>query len=189
MTGQIVPGTEGMTFPPFGKPQREDPSEDEVRAERARKRWRQQNRIAKQLDTTGHDRRVMLKIKLGSLAEEARIIRREEQKRLMGDIRVALWKHRTQDVRFEARAAHLAYGIMRGLDIEQMERNWDDPTKVSARPRSEPASPIEKFNFYERRRKLCLRVLDLLRKYGKPAFKADSALPQWLTDGLQGGKL
>jgi hypothetical protein len=64
-----------------------------------------------------------------SLAAEAKIIRRQEQKlvkrrrqlRAAGkevsetsDVLVGLHTHRTLDVRREARAAHLAYGYLRG---------------------------------------------------------------------------
>lgn len=67
-----------------------------------------------------HDRREMLRVKVKSLAEEARIIRREEQ-RTYGRLREELHKHRVIDVRREARAANLAYGFIRGRTHEQME--------------------------------------------------------------------
>lgn len=153
------------------------PTPLQVKAHRDIKKSMQATKLAKQLDTTGHDRRVMLKIKLASLAEEARIIRREEQKRLMGDIRHALWAHRTGDVRFEARAAHLAYGVLRGMPIERMEWNWRklDPVRTPA---------IE----LTQRHDLCQRVLALLRKYGHPKLYGGKVaeLPAWLAEGLPG---
>ncbi len=55
-----------------------------------------------------------LKIKLLSLAAEARIIRREEQ-RWPGEhhVRTGPHEHRVLDVRREARSALLAYGFLR----------------------------------------------------------------------------
>ena len=66
------------------------------------------------------DRREMLRIKLKSLMAEARFIRKEEL-RTHGPLREELHDHRINTVRWEARATHLAYGIIRGLTREQME--------------------------------------------------------------------
>ncbi len=63
-----------------------------------------------------------LKIKIKSLAAEARIIRQEEKKWPgPSDVRLGLREHRIKDVRREARAALLAYGYLRGRTIHQME--------------------------------------------------------------------
>jgi len=71
-----------------------------------------------------------LKIKIKSLAEEARIIRREE-KRFPGwhGTRTGLYLHRVQVVRREARAALLAYGFLRGRRYERIEakRRGEEP--------------------------------------------------------------
>ena len=83
------------------------------------------------------DRREMLRVKIKSLAEEARIIRKEEKRVLFrkprtfrgrtvwagtsGPLHIELWYHRVTDVRWHARAAHLAYGLIRGLTRDQME--------------------------------------------------------------------
>jgi len=67
------------------------------------------------------DKRQLLKIKVKSLAAEARIIRHEELRG--GPLRAEMYHHRTTVVRFEARAAHLAYGLIRGRSIAQMEPN------------------------------------------------------------------
>jgi len=61
-----------------------------------------------------------LKIKIKSLAEESRIIRREE-KRAEEALINALHYHRVWDVRRESRASLLAYGYLRGQDISQVE--------------------------------------------------------------------
>lgn len=63
-----------------------------------------------------------LKIKIMSLAAEARIIRREEH-RWPGpsDIRNGLHLHRICDVRNEARASLLAYGYLRGRPYAAVE--------------------------------------------------------------------
>lgn len=68
------------------------------------------------------DRREQLRVKIKSLAEEARIIRMEE-KRTHGVLRDELHLHRVGIVRNEARHAHLAYGFIRGRAHEQMEKN------------------------------------------------------------------
>jgi hypothetical protein len=81
-------------------------------------------------DRTLLDRREMLRVKVKSLADEARIIRREERK-TFGTLREELYRHRMDVVRYEARHAHLAYGFIRGLTYEQMESstnqspNWE----------------------------------------------------------------
>jgi|SRR6185369_8384312 len=76
------------------------------------------------------DRREMLRVKVKSLAEEARIIRREEQ-RSWGPLRNELHAHRVRALRQAARQAHLAYGLIRGRTIGQMEnRRWIDLPSV-----------------------------------------------------------
>jgi hypothetical protein len=81
--------------------------------------------------------KLFLKIKLKSLAAEARIIRREEiklrnrarQRRAKGksvDVSAlldSLREHRVQAVRRETRLTHLAYGFLRGRSYNAMERN------------------------------------------------------------------
>lgn len=94
--------------------------------------------------TTLIDRREMLRVKVKSLAEEARIIRREEKKS-HGMIRAELYEHRIGIVRREARAACLALGLCKGRTIEQME-----PTSKS--------KPDYK------------RVYELMRRYGTIGF-------------------
>jgi hypothetical protein len=78
---------------------------------------------------------IFLKIKLKSLAAEARIIRAEEiklrnrarQRRAKGktvDVSLldTLHDHRVQAVRRESRLTHLAYGFLRGRSYNAMER-------------------------------------------------------------------
>lgn len=98
-----------------------------------------------------------LKVKIKSLAEEARIIRLEEQKKIgfsrhvrdlvadgVNDAPVAesavalghyhgLHHHRTVDVRTEARAAQLAYAFLRGRDLLKVEPHLATPN--AKRPR------------------------------------------------------
>ena len=62
-----------------------------------------------------------LKVKIKSLAAEARIIRHEERQ-VRGLDRVALSEHRRGIVRREARSAQLAYGYLRGRLYRQLER-------------------------------------------------------------------
>lgn len=73
-----------------------------------------------------------LKIKIKSLAEEAKLIRAEEKKfkgRPEGSLgRQIFWglrEHRIKDVRSESRSALLAYGFLRGRSYLQMERNCE----------------------------------------------------------------
>src|SRR3954462_7722890 len=76
--------------------------------------------------TTIHDHREMLRVKVKSLAAEARIIRREEM-RTSGPLREALYLHRTHAVRAAAREAGIAYGYIRGRTLLQMEPNAKQP--------------------------------------------------------------
>lgn len=60
-----------------------------------------------------HDRRVMLKIKLKSLGDEIRAIRKEEKRPENITLQPELWAHR-MGLRGEAHATHVAYNIVRG---------------------------------------------------------------------------
>lgn len=81
------------------------------------------------------DRREMLRVKLKSLAEEAKIIRCEER-RSFGQIRDELHLHRVKDVRRAARMTHIAYALIKGRTMEQIEPNagtepdWDAVGKM-----------------------------------------------------------
>ena len=72
--------------------------------------------------TTIVDRREMLRVKLKNLAQEAKLIRREEQ-RSFGQLREELYRHRIDVVRVAARETHLAYGFIRGRAWADMEQN------------------------------------------------------------------
>lgn len=82
------------------------------------------------------DRREMLRVKLKSLAAEAKIIRREESRQRCQQLRDELAVHRRTVVRDAARHTHLAYGIIRGRSIEQMEQtqrrlpNWQEVRRM-----------------------------------------------------------
>ena len=88
------------------------------------------------------DRREMLRVKLKSLAEEARMIRKEECK-TNGELRAELHMHRIGIVRSEARATHLAYGLIKGRRLEAIEKP------------KEPRSPV-----------VWDRVKKMITKYG-----------------------
>lgn len=64
---------------------------------------------------------VYLKVKIKSLAVEARIIRKEEQKPQNHEVREELHLHRTYDVRREARSALLAYACLRNMPYSRIE--------------------------------------------------------------------
>lgn len=81
-------------------------------------------------------RLLQLKVKIKSLAAEARIIRKEENKTNNPTIRESLSHHRRTDVRQEARWAQIAYAFLRGLEYSQIEAknsqavNWTRVTKL-----------------------------------------------------------
>jgi hypothetical protein len=81
------------------------------------------------------DRREMLRVKLKSLAAEAQIIRREEH-RSFGQLRNELHLHRVNEVRRAARMTHIAYALIKGRTLEQIEPNaatppdWDAINKM-----------------------------------------------------------
>lgn len=75
------------------------------------------------------DRRVFLRIKLRSLAEEARIIRSIEHKHRDISQLNQMHQHRTMLLRMESRHTHLAYGLIRGLRWSDMEHNWASQDK------------------------------------------------------------
>lgn len=72
-----------------------------------------------------------LKVKIKSLSEESRIIRKEEL-RSRGDLRTLLRLHRVNDVRRECRATLIAYNFLRGISYIRTEPNvlpmsqWDE---------------------------------------------------------------
>lgn len=105
--------------------------------------------------TTIIDRREMLKIKLISLADEARTIRRLAQ-RTHGQLRHEMNVHRKGVVGDAARATHLAYGFIRGRTLEQMEsrRNVGLPPYLASQ--------------YDDR--LFAEVRKMLKKYGPAGF-------------------
>jgi len=63
-----------------------------------------------------------LKVKIKSLAAEARIIRLEERRAGKSNtLREQLYRHRTVDVRREQRASLLAYAFLRGRPLAAVE--------------------------------------------------------------------
>lgn len=111
------------------------------------------------------DQRVYLKVKIKSLAEEARIIRKEEgraKKRL--SIRHGLREHRIGIVRNEARHTNLAYGFLRGKTRQEIENgaktepNW---AKVRAMVQKYGVD-YSSFSSYEEGKK---HLADTLRRF------------------------
>ena len=84
------------------------------------------------------DVKIYLRMKIMSLAAEARIIQAEE-KRWPGEhaARQGLRRHRIHEVRPEARHALLAYGFLRGREYRQLESkatrapDWDRVQKLA----------------------------------------------------------
>ncbi len=73
------------------------------------------------------DERTYLKVKIKSLAAEAKIIRLETKRAKRASIRDGLALHRKGAVRFEARHTHLAYGFLRGREYRQIEQKAHTP--------------------------------------------------------------
>jgi hypothetical protein len=82
--------------------------------------YRFEETVVNTIPTIAFDKRRLLKIKLKSLAAEARIIRKEEL-RTTGELREQMYLHRVKDLRKEARATHLAYGFIRGKERSAIE--------------------------------------------------------------------
>lgn len=86
------------------------------------------------------DRREMLRIKVKSLADEARFIRKEEQ-RTFGSLKDELQHHRRGPVRDAARKSHMAYAMIKGKDKDVIEKPklkrtpefWNDVRKMIGR--------------------------------------------------------
>lgn len=101
-----------------------------------------------------------LKVKAKSLAEEARIIRREESK-FHGMDKWDLQNHRKYDVRNEARATQLAIAFLKGrnyLDVEYRGiRDWNT-FQVLILP----------------------RVVTMVRKYGNDKKLSYDAVRNWV---------
>lgn len=85
------------------------------------------------------DQRAKLRVKVKSLAAEARIIRGEERRARRGDLRESLYLHRIHEVRSHARSAHLALGFIKGRTYEQMEKqafskpDWPEVRRLLAK--------------------------------------------------------
>lgn len=95
---------------------------------------------------------VYLKVKLKSLMEEAKIIRKEEARApyVIDDdgtgLRNSLHRHRVIDVRSEARSTHLAYALLRGKTLNQVEIPGSRPPDIP-------------------------RIIDMVKKYGTAGSK------------------
>ena len=86
-------------------------------------------------------RHTHLKVKIKTLAAEARIIRIEERRAHTPEARMGLADHRKGIVRHVARHALLAYGFLRGMKYHRMEArctpgyepDWAQVAKVAKR--------------------------------------------------------
>ena len=87
-------------------------------------------------------KQAQLKIKIKSLAAEARIIRKEELKRKGKWSADAsdLTAHRRYVLRPEARSAHIAYGLIRGREYYEME-----PTHITEPDWNRVKSLVKKY--------------------------------------------
>ena len=107
------------------------------------------------------DERICLKIKIKSLAAEAKIIRKEEKRARSQSIRESLYRHRIDVVRYEARHTNIAYGFLRGRTYAEIENkpktapNWDKIRKMVEKYGSHCQpwySNVESYAVYELRR-------------------------------------
>lgn len=79
------------------------------------------------------NKKLGLRVKVKHLAEEAKIIRKEE-KRTNGDTREWLYLHRIHSVRPECRATHIAYAFAKGTALKKVEKYPSEiPSSVWAR--------------------------------------------------------
>lgn len=121
-----------------------------------------------QRDNVIIDRREMLRIKLKSLATEAKYIRREEDRMAWsnrGTLREELREHRTGVVRWEARATSLAYGFIKGYTRAQVENQ-----------RRQLPSHVDK--------DLLKKVEAMVKRYGRVGVDNTAGLAQWWSVGL-----
>lgn len=91
---------------------------------------------AAETQVTVPTKKTYLKVKICSLAAEAAIIKRQERKWIKANgrrdhpVRMGLQRHRKHVVRPEARAAHLAYGYLRGLPFRSMEAKCHEYPRI-----------------------------------------------------------
>ncbi len=112
-------------------------------------------------------KRAELKVKIKSLAAEAKIIRLEET-RSKGNQRQSLYFHRIYDVRQEARLSQLAYAFLRGREYSQVESknskpvNWDRLIKL-----------VDKFGIH-------YFYVDGRKEYDRLLLEQQIALRKWI---------
>lgn len=103
------------------------PSQEEIEAARIRRRQSKQDARKKAIlrgrsYSKDNTRRVHLKCKIKSLADESKIVRNEEEIQFENhSLFITLNKHRKYRLRIEARHALLAYGFLNGLEYRQIE--------------------------------------------------------------------
>lgn len=128
---------------------------------------------------------VYLKIKIKSLAEEARIIRHEEKKWAgPSETRMGLHHHRTHHVRMETRAALLAYAFIRGRRYSQVESTRWSESDLKWLDSPHYAAPM---GFPIK------RVTELVAKYGKTYYSIaekkdrvpEKAILNWMRESMQ----
>jgi hypothetical protein len=80
------------------------------------------------------NKKLALKVKVKHLAEEVRIIKREEYRSDDDDTRDWLHIHRIHGVRPECRASHIAYAFAKGMALKKIEKFPEEiPQTVWAR--------------------------------------------------------
>lgn len=103
-----------------------------------------------------------LKVKIKSLAAEARVIRLEEKRAGKNNaLREKLYLHRTVDVRKEQRASLLAYAFLRGRPLSAVE------------PKRRPELEWQAAARWK-------RVGEIVKKFGPGTADQEAALRAWL---------
>lgn len=95
-----------------------------------------------------NERTIHLKIKVQSLVDEAKTIRKEANK-TRGMAKWRLNHHRTAVVRPHTRLNLLAYGILRGTPYGAMERHSNDPNWILRNLWDKAATIAKKFGATE----------------------------------------
>jgi hypothetical protein len=137
---------------------------------------------------------IYLKVKIKSLAEEARIIRREERrvlssfeyvKKIEGEkglkTRIEFYEklreHRKHPVGTESRAALIAYGFIRGKKYKQIERPKNPWTLQRANRLCRTNPKTTEVCYWEH---IIERAFTLINKYGKGVTMDD--FDKWISE-------
>ena len=122
-----------------------------------------------------------LKVKIKSLAEESKIIRKEEfRAKSNPELRRSLYEHRISPVGSESRATFIAYGFLRGRKYSEVERpvNKFSLMKCWRAKRTFGIPPsVQVLEYYSN---IPHRAFTLINKYGNRVVTMEE-FETWLT--------